>query len=76
MASLNLISSVEEVSTSAGTVKHQDESGVFSNSLESGGQARRITIIALDLINTPLLDQTYARRSIMKMLATRRTMAP
>jgi VWFA-related protein len=66
------IGSVEEINTAPASLikKAASPTGEFSNSLESGGQARRITIIALDLINTPLNDQSYARKSIIKMLAS------
>jgi VWFA-related protein len=63
------ISSVEEISTANTEIKQDKNLAEFSNSLDSGGQAHKITIIVLDMINTPLLDQTYARRSIIKMLA-------
>jgi VWFA-related protein len=63
------ISSVEEVNTTNAAIKQNKELSEFSNSFDSGGQAHKITIIVLDMINTPLLDQTYARRSIIKMLA-------
>jgi VWFA-related protein len=67
------VSSVEEINTAAAAAqlkKAPAATDEFSNSLDSGGQARRITIIALDLINTPVLDQSYARKSIIKMLAS------
>jgi VWFA-related protein len=63
------ISSVEEINTTNAQIKQDSNLKEFSNSLDSGGQAHKITVIVLDMINTPLLDQTYARRSIIKMLA-------
>src|SRR5438270_2140780 len=65
------VSSVEEINTGTAPIKKEKSAtDEFSNSLDTGGQARRITIIALDLINTPVLDQSYARKSIIKMLAS------
>lgn len=64
------VSSAEEISAANVQLKQDKNAVEFTNTPEDGTRARRITIIALDLINTPVLDQTYARRSIMKMLAT------
>lgn len=64
------VSSLEEINTTNTQIKQDKSLAEFSNSLDSGGQAHKITIIVLDMINTPLLDQTYARRSIIKMLAS------
>src|SRR3954462_3304851 len=53
------ISSVEEINTASAPAqirKTASPDQEFSNSLDSGGQAHRISIIALDLINTPLQD--------------------
>ena len=40
----------------------------FSNSLAGGASNRRITLIVLDLINTPFTDQAYARKDMLKYL--------
>jgi VWFA-related protein len=41
----------------------------FSNAITVEGGARRINVIALDLINTPFLDQVGARRAAIRYLA-------
>ena len=43
--------------------------GEFSNLTLSEKQPRAVTVIALDTINTPFLDQTYGRRELVKYLA-------
>ncbi len=41
----------------------------FSNSLAAGPSVGRITIIVLDFINTPFLDQAYARQELLSYLS-------
>jgi|HubBroStandDraft_1064217.scaffolds.fasta_scaffold00056_56 VWFA-related protein len=41
----------------------------FSNSLAGGPSTGRITVIVLDFINTPLLDQANARKELLKYLS-------
>jgi VWFA-related protein len=43
--------------------------GEFSNLTLSEQQPRNVTVIVLDTVNTPALDQTYARRELVKYLA-------
>jgi len=43
--------------------------GEFSNLTLSEQQPRTVTVIALDTVNTPFLDQTYGRRELVKYLA-------
>jgi VWFA-related protein len=43
--------------------------GQFSNIAEQIRQARSVVVIALDTINTPFLDQAYARRQLLQYLA-------
>jgi VWFA-related protein len=44
--------------------------GEFSNlAAAQGEQPRSIAIIALDTVNTPMLDQSYARKQLLKYLA-------
>lgn len=44
--------------------------GEFSNiAAAQGEQPRSITVVALDTVNTPMLDQTYARKQLLKYLA-------
>jgi VWFA-related protein len=46
---------------------HRDE---YSNlAVTPGEQPHSITVIALDTVNTPLLDQTYARKELLRYLA-------
>jgi VWFA-related protein len=65
------IASVDEVKTSTAPVQRVPPSrNEFSNAItpDEGG-ARRINVIALDLINTPFLDQVGSRRAAIKYLA-------
>jgi VWFA-related protein len=43
--------------------------GEFSNLTLSEHEPHSVTIIALDTVNTPFLDQTYGRRELVKYLA-------
>lgn len=43
--------------------------GVFSNYLPGSNQPRSITVIALDTLNTPFLDQAYGRQQMVKFLS-------
>ena len=43
--------------------------GVYGNLFEGSPQPARLTIIVLDLINTPFADQAYARQQIIRYLA-------
>jgi VWFA-related protein len=43
--------------------------GIFSNLTLDAQQNFAVTIIALDMINTPFLDQAYGRRQLIKYLA-------
>ncbi|MGD1021621.1 MAG: VWA domain-containing protein [Candidatus Sulfotelmatobacter sp.] len=42
--------------------------GVFSNLAIPTGQPRSVTVIAIDLVNTPFLDQAYGRQQLIKYL--------
>jgi VWFA-related protein len=64
------VSTFEElISTNAKLVSVATKPGEFSNLTLSGDQPRTITVIALDTVNTPFLDQTYGRRELVKYLA-------
>ena len=64
------IASVDETQTSAVPVQSVPASlNEFSNAITVEGGARRINVIALDLINTPFLDQVGARRAAIRYLA-------
>lgn len=43
---------------------------MFSNLLSAGQQPQSVTVIALDTINTPFLDQSNGRRQLFQYLAT------
>ena len=47
------------------------QQGVYSNALSSDASPKRLTIFALDTVNTPFLDQSYARQQLLKFLANR-----
>lgn len=60
----------EEVRTVTDRVKHAATvpGKLFSNYLVGTPVARRVTVIALDVINTPFADQAHARTELMKFL--------
>jgi VWFA-related protein len=63
------IASVEEVKAVATPASRPSTStNEFSNEIESGGSQKRIAVVALDLVNTPLLDQGRAREAVVKFL--------
>src|SRR5450755_63945 len=64
------VASVDETQTSAAPVQGVPASAnEFSNAITIDGGARRINVIALDLINTPFLDQVSARQAAIRYLA-------
>jgi len=64
------ISTLEEiVATNAKLPVVTPKPGVFSNLTLSKQQPRTVTVIALDTVNTPFLDQAYGRRELVKYLA-------
>ncbi len=66
------IASFEEVKTLTGRPSHPaPQRGVYTNELSNDSTPKRMTIFALDLINTPYLDQAYARQQLIKFLANR-----
>lgn len=63
------IAAFEEISTSTTPLPAtRNAPGVFSN-VTIDQQPRAITMIALDTINTPFLDQAYGRKELIKYLA-------
>lgn len=42
--------------------------GVFSNLAIPSDQPRSVTVVAIDLVNTPFLDQAYGRQQLIKYL--------
>jgi VWFA-related protein len=64
------VSTFEElVSTNAKFPSSAIKPGEFSNLSWPGDQPRTVTVIALDTVNTPFLDQTYGRHELLKYLA-------
>jgi len=61
------IASLELIKTGA-KVTRRVVPGEFSNELVASGPGR-LTIIGIDMINTPFLDQAFARQQILKYLA-------
>ena len=62
------IASVELIKTGT-AIKRPEEPGQFTNQMISTGPAR-VTIIAIDMINTPFLDQAFARWQLLKYFAS------
>ncbi len=62
------ISVFEEVASDPHRLTRLSNANQFSNSLSDGGSNRRVTLIVLDLINTPFADQSYARQELLKYL--------
>ena len=66
------IASFEEVKATGGSLRRPPRAlGEYSNTYENDAGTKSLTIFALDLINTPFYDQAYARRQLIKFLATR-----
>lgn len=62
----------DEVKSSPERVQREaPRKDVFTNMLAGAEGPRRLTIIALDLINTPFADQAYARQQILKYLSVK-----
>jgi len=59
----------EEVKTGSARVhRSEGEHGTFSNIETGSGDYRRLSIIVLDFVNTPLSDQASARQALLKFL--------
>jgi VWFA-related protein len=63
------IASFEEVTATRAPVAVAARPGIFTNLVPDRDKPRAITVIALDTVNTPFLDQSYARRELVKYLA-------
>jgi VWFA-related protein len=64
------ISEFEEITTSGLRLQQTaTPPNTFTNRLAEGDQRFSVTVIALDTINTPFLDQSYGRRQVLKYLA-------
>jgi VWFA-related protein len=65
------LSAFEEiVSTNTKLPVVAQKPGEFSNLTLSEQQPRTVTVIVLDTVNTPFLDQTYGRRELVKYLSS------
>jgi VWFA-related protein len=63
------IATFEEIASGTHRSLRPRNPNEFSNSVAGGPSAGRITLIVLDFINTPFLDQTSARMALLKYLA-------
>ena len=63
------VSSMQEVSAQPTPVAVNKRPGVFSNLVLDSDKPRSLIVVALDTVNTPFLDQTYARRELIKYLS-------
>jgi VWFA-related protein len=62
------IATFEEITSDPHRLSRPARPNEFTNSLAAGPSARRVTLIVLDLINTPFLDQANARKELLKYL--------
>jgi VWFA-related protein len=64
------VSTFEEIRTATTGVRRPPRTpGEYTNQISDDERPKRITIIALDTINTPFLDQTRGREELIKFLA-------
>jgi VWFA-related protein len=59
----------EEVTSKPQRLSRPRNLNEFSNGFDGSQSTRRLTVIVLDLINTPFLDQAHAREDLVKYLA-------
>ena len=62
------ISTFEEITSDARRMSRPRNPNEFSNSLGGEPSTKRITLMVLDLINTPFVDQAFARKDLLKYL--------
>jgi VWFA-related protein len=62
------VATFEEIISDAHRVSRPKSVNEFSNALAGESSARRITLMVLDLINTPFMDQANARKDLLKYL--------
>jgi VWFA-related protein len=66
------VAAFEEIKTTPGRLNRAGvASGSYSNEITGTDVPKRLTIFALDLVNTPFLSQSYAREQLIKYLANR-----
>jgi VWFA-related protein len=58
----------EEIASNARRLVRPAVADQFSNSVAAEPTARRVTLIVLDLLNTRITDQAYARQELLKYL--------
>ena len=64
------VATFEEIQKPAGPVRRNSpQPDQFSNVVPGESSPTRLTIIVLDMINTPFSDQAYAKRELLKYLA-------
>jgi VWFA-related protein len=64
------IATFEEIASDPQRLSRRANPNEFSNDVGGGGRStRRITLIFLDLLNTPFMDQSYARNQLLKYLS-------
>ena len=59
----------EIVANNSRVLSSPPQPGEFSNISLDSRQPRSVTVVALDTVNTPFLDQAYARKELVKYLA-------
>ncbi|MGD1213543.1 MAG: VWA domain-containing protein [Terriglobales bacterium] len=62
------IATFEEITSDAHRLSRPKNPNEFSNSLAGEPSNRRITLMVLDFINTPFMDQANARKDLLKYL--------
>jgi VWFA-related protein len=62
------IATFEEITSDPQRLSRPKSPNEFSNTVSGGESNRRVTLIVLDLINTPFTDQAYARKELLKYL--------
>lgn len=62
------VATFEEITSNAHRWIRPRTPNEFGNTLTGGPSARRVTLIVLDLINTPFVGQAYARKDLLKYL--------
>ena len=64
------LSSVEEITATQKPVSvARTKAGQFTNLIMDRDQPHTVTVIALDTVNTPFLDQAYARKELLRYLS-------
>ncbi|MGA2004511.1 MAG: VWA domain-containing protein [Terriglobales bacterium] len=63
------IATFEEITSDPHRLLRRTNPNEFSNSFGGGPSTRRVTLIVLDFINTPFMDQAHARSEMLKYLS-------